>query len=311
MKSATQPLSLIERIRENDRTNAMREIMLRAPAEKSRADQLAGGGSGHPDGKQQYPQGVVPALANSLMIVALLNSRAPEPQTLAEISRALGITKSHCHSILRTLVYFGWVAFDDRRKTYALQSSALSDLSSLLNSPALETIRNVLTALVEEIDVPCVLSQPLADRSFVVIDTFRSRSYVQVFYPAGHRFPSDAVAHMRVMLAWGDPAATEAYLRTWKPTRYTERTVVDIEGVSAEVEATRKRGYALSLGEFTDGMTAIAAPLFDRNGEIAYVASFSYLSTDQFFDEGRIAASLRKAIDRIHQSTQASPPYPF
>lgn len=308
MKSAEQPLNLVERLRENDRTNAMREVMLRAPAGKSRADLIAAEKAVAAGGKREFPQGVVPALANSLLIVSLLNSRAPEPQTLAEISRELGVTKSHCHSILRTLVYFGWASFDDRRKTYALQPSALSDVSSLLNSPALETIRSVLTGLVEEIDVPCVLAQPLADRSFVVLDTFRSRNYLQVYYPVGHRFPSDAVAHLRVMLAWGGAAEAEDYLRNWRPLRYTSRTAIEVDDVRAEVTRTRARGYALSLGEFTDGMTAIAAPIFNRAGEIAYVASFSFLSADRIFDEKRIAERLSAALGQIHATTLAAPP---
>lgn len=307
MKS-NQKLSLIEHIRENERTNAMREIMLRAPAGKSRADLLTGELGTEAPGKRAYPHGVVPALANSLLVISFLNSRAPEAQTLADISRALGITKSHCHSILRTLVYFDWVSFDDRRKTYALQPSALSDVSSLLNSPALETIRTVLAALVEEIDIPCVLAQPLADRSFVVIDTFRSRSFLQVYYPAGHRFPSDAVAHLRVMLAWGDPAETEAYLQSWRPHRYTSRTMTDVREVIAEVEKTRERGYAISSGEFTEGMAAIAAPIFDRSTNVAYIASFSFLISDETFDQERIAAHLREALSRIHLLTRASAP---
>lgn len=303
-------LSLIEHIRENERTNAMREIMRRAPAGKSRADLLNGEPGDDAQVKRAYPRGVVPALANSLLVVSFLNSRAPEAQTLADISRALGITKSHCHSILRTLVYFDWVSFDDRHKIYALQPSALSDVSSLLNSPELDTIRTVLAGLVEEVDVPCVLAQPLPDRSFVVIDTFRSRSFQQVYYPAGHRFPSDAVAHLRVMLAWGDPVETDAYLQSWRPHRYTSRTMTDVREVVAEVARTRERGYAISSGEFADGMTAIAAPIFDRGGRIAYIASFSFLYSDAAFDQKRIAGSLGKAIARIHVLTRAVPPPP-
>lgn len=306
MVKSGSKLSLIEHIRENERTNAMREIMLRAPAGKSRADLLAGDPGADVAGKRAYPHGVVPALANSLLVVSFLNSRAPEAQTLADISRALGITKSHCHSILRTLVYFDWVGFDDRRKTYTLQTSALSDLSSLLNSPELDTIRTGLTEFVEEIDVPCVLAQPLPDRSFVVIDTFRSRSFLQVYYPAGHRFPSDAVAHLRVMLAWGDPAETEAYLQRWRPHRYTSRTMTNVQDVIAEVERTRERGYAISSGEFTDGMSAIALPIFDRGGNVAYIASVSFLFSDDSFDQKRIAEGLAKAVSRIHVLTRAS-----
>jgi DNA-binding IclR family transcriptional regulator len=289
----------------------MREIFARVPCLKSRADTLldsADAAEGHALEPRPYPPGTVPALAHSLSIISYLNSRAPEPATLAEISTRLKISKSHCHAILRTLAHFDWVEFDPRLKTYTLQSGALSDISSLLASPMLESIRASLTKLVERVGVPCILSKALPDRSFVVIDTFRSRHFMQIFYPVGHRFPENACAQMRAQYAWQPAEAIDERMRHWTGVRYTERTLVDRDAVRAEIAAARARGYARSFCEFSEGMLALALPIFDRNGKVAYVFSCSYLAADKSFDEPFIAAEMRKAMSEIHRATLAQPP---
>lgn len=295
-----------------ERTNAMREIFARVPFLKSRADTLLNGPEAEASTPEPwtrpYPPGTVPALAHSLSIISYLNSRAPEPATLAEISTKLKISKSHCHSILKTLAYFDWVEFDSRLKTYTLQSGALSDVSSLLASPMLESIRATLGKLVQRVEVPCVLSKPLADRSFVVIDTFRSRHFMQVFYPVGHRFPENACAQMRAQYAWLPAEQIAERMKCWKGVRYTAHTLVERNEVQAEIAATRARGYARSVCEFSEGMVGLALPIFDRGGRVAYVFSCSYLATDKSFDEAFIAAEMRKAMNEIHRATLAQPP---
>ncbi|MET3577147.1 DNA-binding IclR family transcriptional regulator [Mesorhizobium robiniae] len=55
-------------------------------------------------------------------------------------------------------------------KTYRLHSGLLSTASSVLNSPVLDAVRRGLSALVQRIDIPCLLTQPMDDDTFIVID---------------------------------------------------------------------------------------------------------------------------------------------
>ncbi|WP_424930681.1 IclR family transcriptional regulator [Amaricoccus tamworthensis] len=306
--SKEDELSLVERLREKDHTNAMREVMIRSPLAHSRANELTTSDNAT---SLKHPKGTVPALANSLMVISYLNSKAPDAQTLAEISSTLHLTKSHCHSILRTLVYFEWLAFDDRNKTYKLLPSAISDLSSLFTSPLLETVRVCLSDFVDQLDLPCVLAQPLTDGSFVVIDTFRCRRYIDAFYTVGHRFPHNASAHMRALIAWSGKERIQKHLAEWKPKKYTDFTPMTRKQIEDELVATRKRGYALSIDELSDNLTAIAMPIFDRNGEVVYIASCSFLSREHDFNYQEISAKLRKAIDHIHLQSVATVPAEF
>ncbi len=298
-----------------DERIAMREIFARAPSIRSRADSLVDAG-GLPTteekaGGKKAPPGIVPALAHALSVVAYLNGRAPGRATLSEIATQLNISKSHCHGILRTLGYFDWVEFDPRLKTYGLQSGALSDVSSLLNSSTLDHVRPALTKLVERVGLPSVLTQPLLDRSFVVIDTFRSHHFMQFIYPVGHRFPRDACAQMRAYLGWQPAATIDAWLEGWPGTAYTAQTITDEEAVRAEIAATRTRGYSRSNCEFSEGMIAFGLPIFDRDGRVIYVTTCSALANDTTLDERRVAREMHAAVAEIHRATVARPPADF
>ncbi|MCJ8142344.1 helix-turn-helix domain-containing protein [Ancylobacter sp. A5.8] len=257
---------------------------------------------------QSLARPAVPAVVHTISIVSYLNERASEAATLAEISSDLGISKSHTHSILKTLSHFDWVLFDARRKTYQLQAGLLSYITSLLNYPILEHVRTTLSEFVKQADMPCVLTQPLPDRSFVVVDTFRSRQFMQIFYPIGYRFPGTASAQMRALYAWQDRKTIDEWLQDWRAVRHTEHTVIDKEGVLKEILDTRKRGYARSLSEFAPGMTGLARPIFDRDGKVSYILSVSYLGSDDEVDERKLAELMRAATAEIHRLTLARVP---
>jgi DNA-binding IclR family transcriptional regulator len=313
-QAARTPAPRAKPIDEDERI-AMREIFARAPSIRSRADSLVGAGGlpgvGEAADGRKAPPGIVPALAHALSVIAYLNGRAPGRAALSEIATRLNISKSHCHGILRTLGYFDWVEFDPRLKTYGLQSGALSDISSLLNSSTLDHARSALTRLVERIGVPCVLSEPLPDRSYVVIDTFRSHHFMQFIYPVGHRFPRDACAQMRAYLGWQPAETIDAWIEDWPGTAYTAQTMTSKAAVRAEIAATRKRGYSRSDREFSEGMIAFGLPIFDRDGCVIYVACCSLLASDPTLDERRVAREMHAAVAEIHRATLARSPADF
>jgi DNA-binding IclR family transcriptional regulator len=225
--------------------------------------------------KTQAP-GLVPALENAIAVLDYINRTPPHIASLAEISATLGISKSHCHNILKTLVHFGWLSFDSRAKTYELHSGIVATASSLLGSPQLNRIRSELVQLVQRTDIPAVLIQPLPDDSFVVVDKFGA-STMEVSYPIGHHMPRDSVASSRSFLGWQSQERIDRWMEKWQPIRYTGATLLTEEAVRAEIAATRKRGYARSVGEFTEGLMALGMPIFNRFGDVIYVFTCSGL----------------------------------
>lgn len=78
-----------------------------------------------------------------------------------------------------------------------------------------------------------------------------------------------------------------------------------------EVEATAKRGYAHSIGEFTEGIMAIALPIFGREGEVSYIFNCSLMIHDLMPREAEIAAAMLATANDIHRVTLARLPAGF
>lgn len=266
-------------------------------------------GGGHVDTRRK--PGITPALENGIAIVAYINRRAPSMVSLSEVSSALGISRSHCHSLLKTLVHYEWLGFDDATKTYRLMAGVLSDTSSLLDSASINVIRAEISKMVEILSLPCVLSEPLSDDSFVVIDRFNARHIMGVSFPVGHRFPKNAPAQMRAYLAWQAPEALDRWMQDWQPAPYTPQSLVDRDAVRAEIEATRVRGYSRSVGEFTEGLMAMALPIFNKSGYIDHVFNVSSLVGMLLPREEEVAKEMQRTVSRIHHAIGARIPADF
>ena len=188
-----------------------------------------------------FPQGLVPALEKAIRIIAFINENAS--LALPQIANATGVTRSHCHAILKTLVALGWLAFDERLKTYRLQTGILRDTSSILSTAnQLSLARPILDRLAHQIGIPVVLSQPLVDGSFLVIDKFSTPHLVEVSFPIGFRAPRDAAAQMRANLAWRSKHEIDCWFERWEPKRYTDRSPLDADTLRREINRRASAG---------------------------------------------------------------------
>jgi len=254
---------------------------------------------------------LVPALEHAIAVINFLNERGSETATLAEISSTLRITKSHCRSILMTLVHVGWAKFDERTKTYQLYSGLLASGSSLLASPVLNRIRERLDELVKQTGFSGVLTQPQPDDSFVVIENFTATRSMELSHPVGFHFPKDAPAQMRAYIAWQGDGRLHHWMESWTPHAYTATSIVMPDDLIAEVQATRRRGYSRSNGEHFEGMLAFGLPIFGQGGEVKYVFCVMGFINDLRKHEKEVADLMKRTIRDIHHSTLASPPPDF
>jgi IclR family KDG regulon transcriptional repressor len=90
----------------------------------------------------------------------------------------------------------------------------------------------------------------------------------------GSRRPAHASASGKVFLAWQPPTLLNAYLSRNLEGR-TATTIVDRDALRAHIEDVRLVGYALDQGEYYDGISCIAAPVFDFRGRVSGSLSIS------------------------------------
>lgn len=244
---------------------------------------------------------IVPAVDKAIRVMTLLN-RTDSGLSLAEIARETDTTKSHCHGILKTLCRHDWLIFDAISKRYRLHAGVMRDLSSALRAQlSVEAMRPVLEQLSGMAGSASVLSRPMDDGSFLVIDKVSASRNVEISYPTGYRLPPDATAHMRANLAWRTEHEIDDWFRRETIKRYTASTIVDPAAARAELVATRRRGYARSIEEFTEGVMAVAMPVFDSAGQIAYICDCVGTSAVMKANEERIAAAMIGAVAELHR----------
>jgi IclR family transcriptional regulator, acetate operon repressor len=84
--------------------------------------------------------------------------------------------------------------------------------------------------------------------------------------------------------------------------RFTAKTIVDPARLAAELEATRRRGWAIDDEERTPGMRCVAAPIFNVFGEALAGISISgpavRMPLERLGELGPQAAHAAEAITR-------------
>ena len=244
---------------------------------------------------------LVPALQKAIRMVRLLNEER-RPMSLAEMADRLDVSRSHGHGLLKTLVHFDWLHFDPAARTYRLNIGISRDLSSVLDQRMDHAaLRPIMEEFAASAGVSCVLSEPLADHSFLILDQVSAPQDVEISYPPGYRLPPDATAHMRAYLGWQKEFEIDAWFAAARLKQYTRCTVAGANDARMELRATRERGYARSVGEFTDGIMALALPVFGRGGRVRYI--FDCVGRAETFAprEDDIARCLVRSVDRVHR----------
>jgi DNA-binding IclR family transcriptional regulator len=86
----------------------------------------------------------------------------------------------------------------------------------------------------------------------------------------GRQLPLHATAAGKVFLAFGDAALPDGALAAHGPA-----TIVDRDRLARELETVREEGYATIVDELEDGLSAVAAPVRDRDGAVIAALSVS------------------------------------
>jgi len=192
-------------------------------------------------------------------------AQCEEPQSLHEMVEALGYGKSNVHRLLRTYIELGYVRQEGPKGRYALTTRLWEigvKVVAQLDFP--QIARPHLVRLSEETGETALLA--IRDGLEVIyLDRIVSDQPIGIFNRIGRRVPAWCNATGRVILAFqnADIAQFNDHLIA-----HTPHTITDPDLLSKEFERIRKQHYALTLGEWHDGVYGLAAPVFDAHGQV-------------------------------------------
>jgi DNA-binding IclR family transcriptional regulator len=112
-------------------------------------------------------------------------------------------------------------------------------------------------------------------REAVCIERIDGRWVQSMALTLGGGLPLHIGAGPRTLLAFAGKAAWMEYLAGGALEPRTPRSLTDPDDLISDLEATRRRGYAISDEDVVVGMAALGAPIFDYRGELRAAISFS------------------------------------
>ena len=213
----------------------------------------------------------VRAVERALDILLCFTRQAPE-LSMTQIADQVGIHKSTVHRLLATLESKRFVQRDPDTGIYRLgirllQMSYLALEQNDLRRIAIPFLQhlgeqyqeNIHLAVWDETDV-------------VFVHIIESPQRVKLAAAVGQRLPAFATASGKAMLAFMPEGMVKRILNRGMP-KFTPYTPHTTDVVLQELEAVREQGFALSVQEYEDEINAVAAPIFDVDGQpIASVA---------------------------------------
>jgi DNA-binding IclR family transcriptional regulator len=132
----------------------------------------------------------------------------------------------------------------------------------------------------------------LADNSALYLDQVAGTSALQSHNWVGQHIPLHATSNGKVLLGGLDDVRLDAALGTL--TTYTPHTITHRADLRDEVARVREQGYAVAVDELEVGLTAVAAPIRNADGDV--VASMSVSGPSFRLPEERVDEVVRLVV---------------
>jgi DNA-binding IclR family transcriptional regulator len=217
---------------------------------------------------------MVQSVRRSLDLLEALTER--DEMGLVELAKRVGLQPSTAHRLLVTLVEGGYVFQSPDTGRYLLGFRVLELASHVERRtsglraaarPYLERIRKVSGETTNLVI--------LHDEEIVYIDQLEGSHAMRMFMETGRSVPAHTAGAGKALMAHRPEGELEI-LRASEPyERLTANTIGTAEELRKELARIRRRGFAIDNEEHEEGVTCVAAPIFDFAGRAAAAISVS------------------------------------
>lgn len=205
-----------------------------------------------------------PAAESATKVIKFL-AECEQETGISEISRGTEINKNMVFRILNSLEKEGWVYCNEQKYSltllpFKLASKAISRLTP--STTALPILYNLHNQIGES-----TYFGVLKDDKVLYLQHLDGIKAVRVAGRTGGEYELYCSAPGKVLLAFADEAFIEEYTSREHEKR-TANTITSKDALKKELENIRKCGYALDREEFGNGISCVAAPVFDYTGKV-------------------------------------------
>ena len=205
----------------------------------------------------------VQSLSRGLTVLQAFNAERPA-MTLADMSRATGLTRATVRRLLLTLAALGFVCTDGR--TFELTPRVLDLGFAYVSSLQLPDIAQPFMEALSDRVHESVSASVLDGSQIVYVARVNTQRIMGISLAIGSRLPAAWTSMGRVLLAGLSEPQLEEFLDGLVASGPTEQSINNTEALRSEIHTVRSQGYALIDQELEEGIRSVAAPLRDRRG---------------------------------------------
>lgn len=238
---------------------------------------------------------IVPGLVRGLDVLRSFK-RERQDQSIADVAREVGITRSAAFRIVYTLEVAGFLRRSTDTKRYRLTSSVMElGYSYLAGHDLLELANPILRQLRDDTQASAHLAVREA-RDAVYIARFPGNTALVSQVHVGSRLPAHATAPGRVLLAGLPLAEVVGLYEDFAFETYTPSTPDSMAALISLVEQDRKSGSVVSFGFYEPDIASIATPV--RNTEGKLEAAISISCPVNTYDKKMFGKVIRERVER-------------
>jgi len=253
----------------------------------------------------------VKSLGRALDLLDVLAGRSGSGLSLTELARALDISKPTAYAILQTYLARDLISDtgegNQRRYRLGLALAKLGDVA-VGSFGLVDAAMDELRRLTDELQMTSRVAI-LDDGHAVVVGRVDGPGAVRFDAALGRRELPHSSAVGKALLAQLPREEAKAILRRLGMPRRTAHTVTSVAAFLDELERVVREGYAVDDEEDTEGVSCIAACVFDRSGKAAGAISVTGLKPrDWPRRRGFLAPAVKSCAARISQRLGAQAP---
>jgi DNA-binding IclR family transcriptional regulator len=228
-------------------------------------------------GDQLKKKGQASTLRSVDRAIAVLKAFSEEGPELGvtELSQRLKLPKSTVYRLLASLQREGVVDQDPETEKYHLGIELVHLAGLVLRQIDVRQVaRLYLRSLAEASEETVNLTVLTGGGKVINIDGITSPRMVRNVGWVGRAMLPHCISSGKALLAYLPQQRLERILTKALP-RFTEKTITDPILLQEELERVRQQGYAVAQEELEVGLSAVAAPIWNHEGEVVAAVSVS------------------------------------
>ncbi|KHT64024.1 transcriptional regulator [Photobacterium gaetbulicola] len=226
------------------------------------------------------------AVSSVMKVFGILQALGKQKEIgVTELSQRLMMSKSTVYRFLQTMKMLGYVSQEGETDKYALTLKLFELGATSLEHVDLIDLCDKEMQLISQQTNEALHLGALDENAIIYIHKIDSGYNLRMQSRIGRRNPLYSTAIGKVLLAYRSEEFTRSALQDVDFIKHTDKTLENIDQLLSELKTVKEQAFAEDNEEQEPGLRCLAAPVFDRFGNV--IAGLSISLPTIRFDEKR------------------------